>query len=80
MVPLKRSGVCGGCKTMWSDGPQEKQYSGRRSRRMRTTAGRARGEQILPETRNQTNLSIKATHTSSRRVSARAARVTEYDR
>jgi hypothetical protein len=64
----------------WADGPQEKQYGGRGSRRMRTTAGRGRGEQTSPETRNQTNLSVKATHTSSRRASARAARVTEYDR
>jgi hypothetical protein len=58
----------------WADGPQEKQYSGRRVRR------RARGEQTSPERRNRANFSVKATRTVSRRASARVGGITEYDR
>jgi len=63
-----------------ADRPQEKQHSGRGSRRMRTTVGRAKGEQTSPERRNRTDFPVKTTRTSSRRAPARAARVTEYDR
>ena len=57
----------------WADEPLENQYSGRGSRRMRTTAGRPKS----PERRNRTNFPVKTPH-NLRRTSARAARVTEY--
>ena len=60
----------------WAHGPLEKQYSGRGSRRMRTTAGRANGEQTS-ERRNRTPSPVKTTR-NLRRTSTRPARVTEY--
>ena len=64
----------------WANRPLERQYSGRGSGRLRTTAGGAKGEQTAPERRNRTNFPVKATRTSSRRASTRIIGITEYDR